>query len=84
MEKKISNKMKGFLRKVDILCNEYQYQIVPNENKLEGELHTIIVETSGQFKREKKEEQIKLVYIDGDGCGFDLPVWNPTTKNYYK
>ena len=60
-EQKISEKMDEFLDKVDQLCYEYGYEILPNPNKLPGEYDTIIIRGD--------EEDVKLVYIDGDGRG---------------
>lgn len=53
--------MDEFLDKVDKLCWEYGYEIRPNPNRLPDELPTIIIRGD--------DEDIKLIYIDGDGRG---------------
>lgn len=55
MEQKLSKEMDEFLDKVDALCFEYGYEILPrNENT---------IRISG------KNETIILIGIDGDGRG---------------
>lgn len=61
MSQEISKEMDEFLDKVDRLCWEYGYEILPNPNKLEGERDTILIKGG--------DEIVKLLFIDGDGRG---------------
>ena len=54
-----SPKLQEFLEKVDSLCFEYGYEILPNPIKLDNEEQTILIKGN--------DETIKLLFIDGDG-----------------
>ena len=58
---KIGNRMDEFIGKVDQLCFEYGYEILPNLNRMPDEYPTIIIKGDS--------EEVKLLYIDGDGRG---------------
>ena len=61
MEQQISEKMSEFIDKIDSLCFEYGFEIHPTINKPTNEEATITIIGNG--------EKVKLVFIDGDGCG---------------
>lgn len=64
MGKNISKKMDEFIKKVDSLCWEYDCEIWPSDeinSKDEHGTHPTLT------IRGKDGEEVKLVYIDGDG-----------------
>ena len=58
----MSKKMDEFLDKVDKLCFEYDYEILPNPNKLPNESYTLLIKGGNN-------EEVKILFIDGDGRG---------------
>jgi hypothetical protein len=66
MEKETSKEMKEFIGKIDLLCHEYGYEIWPtdkiNSRNEDGSYPTLTIHG-------KDGEKVKLIYIDGDGCG---------------